>query len=99
MSVLVTGGAGFIGSHFIEHLLRHSQAPIVCLDNFNNYYSPELKRANVAPFEGNDHVAVVEEDFCDRDAMQRLFRDHQVESVVHLGAYAGVSTDAHPGAD
>ena len=46
MTVLVTGGAGFIGSHFIERLLaRDTGARIVCLDNFNDYYDPALKRA------------------------------------------------------
>ena len=90
MSVLVTGGAGFIGSHFIEHLLDQGDARIVCLDNFNDYYAPELKRANVAAFEANDRVTVVEADFCNREVVRQLFQDHRVENVVHLGAYAGV---------
>lgn len=98
MSVLVTGGAGFIGSHFIEWLLaRDAARRIVCLDNFNDYYAPALKRANVARIADNSRVSIVEGSFCDAPAMQRLFASEQVRNVVHLGAYAGVrSSIANP---
>ncbi len=90
MSILVTGGAGFIGSHMIERLLKETDAPIVCLDNFNDYYDPQLKRANVSAFAVEPRVTVVEQDFCDTDAMMSLFKAHAVRQVVHLGAHAGV---------
>jgi UDP-glucuronate 4-epimerase len=90
MSILVTGGAGFIGSHFIETLLRETSESVVCLDNFNDYYSPARKRANAAAFAGNKRVEVVEQDFCDAAALRNLFARCRFESVVHLGAYAGV---------
>lgn len=90
MTVLVTGGAGFIGSHFIERLLAESNERIVCLDNFNDFYSPAAKRANVAGFVDHPRVEVVEDTFCDAAAMRRLFLQHDVAQVVHLGAYAGV---------
>jgi UDP-glucuronate 4-epimerase len=90
MQILVTGGAGFIGSHFIEFLLARDGASIVCLDNFNDYYSPALKRDNVRAFAGNPRVTLVERDFCDPQGMQQLFEQHQFTHVVHLGAYAGV---------
>jgi UDP-glucuronate 4-epimerase len=92
MTVLVTGGAGFIGGHFIERLLAERAAGlrIVCLDNFNSYYSPALKRANVARFAGDERVAVIEQSFCDAAAMRQLLAAHGVRQVVHLGAYAGV---------
>jgi UDP-glucuronate 4-epimerase len=95
MSVLVTGGAGFIGSHFIERLLAETDLRIVCLDNFNDYYPSALKRANVAGFAGNSRVVMAQADFCDAPAMERLFASHAVRQVVHLGAYAGV----HPSID
>lgn len=91
MTVLVTGGAGFIGSHFIELLLaRDRAAKIVCLDNFNDFYDPQLKRANVARFAVDPRVTVVEQSFTDSSAMRELLRDQQVRQIVHLGAYAGV---------
>ncbi len=98
MSILVTGGAGFIGSHFIERLLaRQSDARVICLDNFSDYYDPALKRANAAIFAGDARVKLVEQSFLDAAAMQRLFAEEGVRRVVHLGAIAGVrSSIAHP---
>jgi UDP-glucuronate 4-epimerase len=91
MTVLVTGGAGFIGSHFIERLLAaDSAARVVCLDNFNDYYDPALKRANVAAFAGNARVTLVEGTFCDPLVVGPVFARHRVRRVVHLGGYAGV---------
>ena len=97
-SILVTGGAGFIGSHFIERLLTDA-APrrIVCLDNFNDFYDPAVKRANIAGFVHDPRVTLVEADFCQAAAMPQLFDDYDATHVVHLGAYAGVRPSvAHP---
>lgn len=89
-TILVTGGAGFIGSHMIERLLAETDSRIICLDNFNDYYSPQRKRANAAAFSGQPRVTIVEHSFCDAPAMRELFARQQCTHVVHLGAYAGV---------
>ncbi|HJT30667.1 MAG TPA: GDP-mannose 4,6-dehydratase [Pirellulales bacterium] len=89
-SILVTGGAGFIGSHFIERLLEEGRERIICLDNFNRFYNPDVKRANIAGFARDARVTLVEADFCEAAAMRQLFDDYHVSHVVHLGAYAGV---------
>lgn len=90
MSILVTGGAGFIGSHFIEHLLTTTRERVVCLDNFSDYYDPAIKRMNVASLFGNSRVALVRGDFCDAAELLDLLETHEVERIVHLGGYPGV---------
>ena len=90
MAILITGGAGFVGSHFVELMLKQSNEQLICLDNFNDYYDPALKRENVAAFQGHERVTVVEETFCDHGAMEHLFSRNHIRFVVHLGAYAGV---------
>ena len=68
MAILITGGAGFIGSHLVERFLRESSEKIVCLDNYNDYYDPAIKRENVAGVSGHSpQVTMVEETFCDQD--------------------------------
>jgi UDP-glucuronate 4-epimerase len=91
MSVLVTGGAGFIGSHFIERLLASDRdAQVVCLDNFDDFYDPAQKRAAAAAFGASGRVKVVEGSFCEPAVVRPLFAQHDVRQVVHLGGYAGV---------
>ena len=87
--VLVTGGAGFIGSHLIERLIGRQQ-PVICLDNFDPYYSPHLKRDNLREALRSGLVTLEETDICDREAVENLFRLHRFASVVHLAARPGV---------
>jgi UDP-glucuronate 4-epimerase len=95
MSILVTGGAGFIGSHTVETLLARGDK-VIALDNFNTYYSPERKRRNVAPFLDNPNFRLVEGDVRDRDLLERLFAEAEadlsepVRRVAHIAAMAGV---------
>lgn len=90
MSILVTGGAGFVGSHLVEHLLAEGMGPIVVLDNFNDYYDPRLKRANVAGWADDGRVTMVEGDFGDAELVNRLLLEHGVRAICHLGASPGV---------
>lgn len=90
MPILVTGAAGFIGSHLVEMLHDRTDEPIVGIDNFNDYYEPSLKRSNAETLASLERFELVEGDFCDEACVETLFRDHQVDRVVHLGAYAGV---------
>lgn len=89
-TILVTGGAGFVGSHYIELLLERTDAQIVCLDNFNDYYDPRLKEANASNFADHDRVEIVRGDFTDAPVVDGLFEKHRFGQVMHLGAYAGV---------
>ncbi|MCC7013691.1 MAG: SDR family NAD(P)-dependent oxidoreductase [Planctomycetes bacterium] len=84
--ILVTGGAGFIGSHTCERLLARGDE-VVVLDNFNDFYDPALKRANAALLA---RARIVTGDIRDRELVARLFDEHAFEAVVHLAAMAGV---------
>ena len=90
MTTLITGGAGFIGSHLARLLSDETDEQIVCLDNFNDYYDPRLKRANAEQISALPNVEVIEGDFCDVDFTETLFRRREFDYVMHLGAYAGV---------
>ncbi len=87
--VLVTGGAGFIGSHLTRRLLARDDA-VTVLDDFNDYYDPTLKRGNVAPFLDHAGYRLIEGDIRDASLVDRLFREGRFDGVVHLAARAGV---------
>jgi UDP-glucuronate 4-epimerase len=89
MNVLITGGAGFIGSHLVERCLRLGHGVSV-LDDFNDYYDPALKRANIAACRAAGGVAVVEGDLRDRALVARWIAGGRPDVVVHLAARAGV---------
>jgi UDP-glucuronate 4-epimerase len=86
MRVLVTGGAGFIGSHVCEQLLARGDE-VTVLDNFNPFYDPSIKRANAR---GLAAARVVEGDIRDEALVKRLCAEGRFEAVVHLAAMAGV---------
>ncbi len=86
MKYLVTGGAGFIGSHLCERLLE--KGGVVCLDNFDPYYSPQAKRKNIEPLIKHPDFELVEGNILDRELLSRLFAD--VDYVFHNAAQAGV---------
>jgi UDP-glucuronate 4-epimerase len=90
MSLLITGAAGFIGSHLAQRTLEQSNDQIVAVDDFNAFYAPAIKRANAALFAAHPRVTFVEQSFGNLAAMHDLIRRHQVRRVVHLGGYAGV---------
>jgi UDP-glucuronate 4-epimerase len=87
--ILVTGAAGFIGFHLAKVLLSRGEQ-VVGLDNMNDYYSVQLKRDRLAQLETLSGFQFELLDLADRPAMEKLFRIHQFERVVHLAAQAGV---------
>ena len=89
MAILVTGGAGFIGSHLLERLTAQGRE-VVCLDDFNDYYDPAIKRRNIAPFLERKRVRLYEGDVRDEALCRRIFQSEAIEAVVHLAARAGV---------
>ena len=93
-TVLVTGAAGFIGSHVVDALVARGDT-VVGLDNLNDYYDPQRKRLNIAESQaladkGPGSYTLVEGDIRDRELLARLWGEHGIEGVAHLAAMAGV---------
>lgn len=89
MTILVTGAAGFIGSHLAERLCRRGDR-VIGLDNFNDYYDPARKRANEQRLNTHPNFRMVEADLRDRTALFDLFATEKIDAVAHLAAMAGV---------
>lgn len=87
MNLLVTGGAGFIGSHVVRNLAQAGHS-LAALDDFNDFYDPAIKRANVRPFNGN--VAVIEADIRDGGRMLDVVSQGKYDAIIHIAARAGV---------
>lgn len=86
---LVTGGAGFIGSHLVEKLLSLGNS-VTIIDNFNSYYDPKIKRSNIESFQNNSDCTIVEGDIRDLDDLNSAFAQGPFDTIVHLAAMAGV---------
>jgi UDP-glucuronate 4-epimerase len=87
MRILVTGGAGFIGSHLVEKLLSLGH-DVAILDDFNDFYDPQIKRQNIAAVAKD--VAIHHLDLRDSGAVRNLFHREKFEAIAHLAARAGV---------
>ncbi|MDX1387687.1 MAG: GDP-mannose 4,6-dehydratase [Acidobacteriota bacterium] len=87
--ILVTGGAGFIGSHLTERLLADGHG-VVVLDNFDTFYDPDSKRRNLEGVTGAAGFLLVEGDIRDGELVEKLFAREGFDAVIHLAARAGV---------
>ena len=89
-NILVTGGAGFIGSHLVDRLLAEGAWRVTVVDDFNDFYDPAIKRANIAEHLRSQNYKLVETDIRDTAAMAALFGANSFDMIVHLAARAGV---------
>lgn len=89
-NILVTGGAGFIGSHLVDQLISEKEWNVTVVDNFNDFYSPELKRENIRQHQNNPSFHLAELDICDAAGLRALFEKSSFDVIVHLAARAGV---------
>lgn len=94
MNILITGAAGFIGSHLSETLLKKGNT-VIGVDNFNDFYDPQLKRQNLEDIKETAkktgaYFQCYSGDICDPDLLDNALSEHKIEVVVHLAAMAGV---------
>jgi UDP-glucuronate 4-epimerase len=87
---LITGGAGFIGSHLVDVLLAQSPARVVVIDNFDGFYDRRIKQANIADHLAHPAYRLAEIDIRDFTALEELFSEEPFDVVIHLAAKAGV---------
>ncbi|MBQ6437986.1 SDR family NAD(P)-dependent oxidoreductase [bacterium] len=92
--ILITGGAGFIGSSLADALLAQDHEVIV-LDNFHDYYDPQLKENNVAPNLNNKSYHLFRGDINDKSQLNHIFTSFTIDTVIHLAARAGIRPSLH----
>ena len=87
---LVTGGAGFIGSHLCERLIKDNHR-VICIDNFNDFlYDPRLKEDNISEFKKHPNFTLIKGDILDNKLLDKIFSKYKIQRIVHLAALAGV---------
>jgi len=89
MEILVTGGAGFIGSHLTEKLLERGDK-VVVIDNLNDYYNPRIKEQNLSRSMRSSNMNFIKGDILDMNLLQRIFDNNSFDVIAHLAARAGV---------
>ena len=89
-NILVTGGAGFIGSHLVDRLIAEGDWRVTVIDDLNDFYSPEIKRSNIAAHLGDPDFKFVERDIRVADELKVVFDEDNFDVIVHLAARAGV---------
>ena len=88
--ILITGGAGFIGSHLVDRLVVEGNWRITVVDDFNDFYDPSVKRTNIESYLSNPNFSIVEADIRDFYSLEEVFNEGKFDCVVHLAARAGV---------
>ena len=89
-NILITGGAGFIGSHLVDRLLSEGNWHVSVVDDFNDFYDPSIKHANIEQHRSNPDFKIISADIRDQDALAAVFAQSSFDCLVHLAARAGV---------
>lgn len=89
-NLLVTGGAGFIGSHLVDRLLKSGVDQVTVVDDFNDFYNPDIKHENIREHLEDPRYKLIQADIRDRAALDVIFNQNRFDCIVHLAARAGV---------
>jgi UDP-glucuronate 4-epimerase len=89
-NILITGGAGFIGSHLVDRLLGEGGWRITVVDDLNDFYDPAIKRQNISGPLANPDFKLVAADIRNQEALAQVFSETNFDCIVHLAARAGV---------
>ncbi|OFW63126.1 MAG: epimerase [Actinobacteria bacterium RBG_19FT_COMBO_36_27] len=89
MNILVTGGAGFIGSHLCERLIGLG-SNVICIDNFDDFYDPRIKESNILGIAASKYFKLYRSDITDLPRIEKIFSENKIEMAIHLAARAGV---------
>lgn len=89
-NILVTGGAGFIGSHLVDRLLSEGRWKVSVIDDLNDFYDPAIKLANASKHEKNSNYQLFKADIRDQASLRKIFATNGFDCIVHLAARAGV---------
>ena len=81
MDILVTGGAGFIGSHLCEKLISLGHR-VICIDDFNDFYDPSIKEANISSIAGHNDFTLFRADILDEKIVRDIFSSHKIDIVI-----------------
>lgn len=88
-NILITGGAGFIGSSLADKLLSEDKN-IICIDNFSDYYDISLKEKNILQASRTPAYKLYRADIEDKDTLEKIFRENKIDAIIHLAARAGM---------
>lgn len=89
-NILITGGAGFIGSHLVDKLLSENAWRVTVVDDFNDFYSPDIKRRNIENHSADSNYTLYDADIRDAEKLREIFTATNFDVIVHLAARAGV---------
>ncbi len=90
MNILVTGGAGFIGNHLCEALIKSNIGRVICIDNFNDFYDPRIKENNIKYCLSSRMFKLYRADITSIEETEKIFRNEKIDRIFHLAARAGI---------